>query len=167
MSVYIKPCHGCPLGKGCQQRNEFRVKVAGLGLRSATFDCSILKEKLAPGTRVVIAVPIMSGDEYGEYYLRGRREVKATVHASKGNRFACIVDREHEEAMLEDSAELKRPERIRFRKMQNHTRIVRWLDEPKRRMCGLGSPMLDDGTCDRPAGEQCWCKQDQFKEAAE
>ncbi len=168
MSVHIKPCHGCPLGKGCQQRAEFRVKVAGLGLRSATFDCSILKEKLAPGTRIVIGVPMFGADEYGEEFrFCGRREVKATIHASKGGKFACVIDREHEELMIDDSGELKRPERIRFRKMQPHTRIVKWLDEPKRRMCALGSPMLSDGTCDRPAGEQCWCKQDQFAEAAE
>ena len=163
MAVHIKPCHGCPLGKGCQLRNEFRAKVAGLGLRSATFSCPVLKEKLAPGTRIVIAVPIFGSNEHGdEYYFSGRIEVKATINASKGNKFSCVIDPEHDDVMDSNSGTLTNPGRIRFRKMQNHTRIVRWLDEPKRARCDVGSIKLPDGACDVPKGEHCYCKQDQF-----
>ncbi len=169
MSVHIKPCHGCPLGKGCQQRNEFRAKVAGLGLRSATFDCPILKEKLAPGTRIEIEVPrfvaYSRSDDYG-YDRRGSYRVKATITSQNRAEFACVIDREYEDH-ISCGPNLHSPERIRFRKYRPHRQIKRFLDEPKRRMCGLGSPILSDGTCDRPEGEQCWCKQDQFKEAAE
>lgn len=158
MSVYIKPCHGCPIGKGCQKRAEFKAKVAGLGLRSATFDCPILKEKLAPGTRIVIAVPMFDANEWGgEFHFCGRLEVKATINASKGAKFSCVVDTDQEEFLLDNGAELRNPERIRFRKMQNHTRIVKWLDEPKRARCACGSIRLPDGKCDVPKGEQCPC----------
>ena len=148
-------------------RDEFRAKVAGLGLMSATFACSVLKGKLAPGTRIVIGVPIFRTNEYGdEFRFVGRRQVNATINASKGSKFSCIVDPEHEEGMIDDSGELTNPGRIRFRKMQSHTRIVRWLDEPKRARCSVGSIKLLDGTCDVPKGEHCHCKQDQFREVA-
>lgn len=160
MAVHVKPCHGCPLGKGCQQRQEFRARVAGLGLRSATFNCQVLAEKLKPGTRIVVAVPVFGADEYGdEFHFAGRKEVEATITASKGNRFACLIDEKHQEFMVDNGGTLNDPSRVRFRKMQNHTRIVRWLDEPLKAMCEFGNVRRDSGGCDVPAGQECSCAQ--------
>lgn len=159
MSVHIKPCHGCPLRTGCQLRNEFRSKVHGLGLRSASFACPILDEKLQPGTRIEIGVPIFGPDQYDEsYHFTGRHKVKATILSSKNGSFSCVVDPEHQEFMVENGGDIRNPGLIRFRKTQKHHRIIRWLDEPKRERCEVGSIKLPDGTCDVPNGEQCACQ---------
>jgi hypothetical protein len=160
MPVHIKPCHGCPVGKGCAQRKEFATRVAGLGLRSATFNCDILDAKLAPGTRIIIAIPMIGTNEYGDHdVFAGRHEVSATIVSSKGGQFACVIDPKHAEFMTDNSSDLRNPERIRFRKSQAHRRIVRFLDEPKREMCGIGRVKLPGGSCDRPEGEPCDCAQ--------
>lgn len=160
MPVHIKPCHGCPVGKTCQKRKEFSARVAGLGLRSATFNCDILDAKLAPGTRIEISVPVMDASEYGDReFCRGRHVVSATIVSSANARFSCVIDPKWDEFMKDNSSELRNPERIRFRKSQAHRRIVRFLDEPKNSLCGFNRVMLASGECDRPEGEPCECKQ--------
>lgn len=167
MSVHIKPCHGCPLGKGCQLRNEFRSKVRGLGLRSASFACPILDEKLRPGTRIEIAIPVFGPDSYGDgYHFAGRHNVKATILGSHNGSFSCVVDPEHQEFMVDNGAEIRNPDLIRFRKTQKHTRIVRWLDEPMREKCECGALKLPDGTCDNPNRDQWACQMNKKAVAA-
>lgn len=151
MSVRINPCHGCPIRKGCDLKTDFSRKVAGLGLRSATFNCARLAERLAPGTRIVVTMPVFGPTEYGDAeVVCSRHEVPATIVTSKGNAFACIVDLEAVKVMEEDGylSETADPNKIRFRKTMKHTRIVRFLNEDKREMCMFGNPMLPSGKCD-------------------
>lgn len=159
MAVRINPCFGCPLRAGCEQRSSFAARVRGLGLRSATFTCDKLSAALAPGRRVVVTMPTFSYDSYDHEVTSGRREVKATIHSSHGNEFACVVDQSDIDKMVEDEvvAENADPKKIRWRKTMRHSRIVRFLDEPHwtRRNCGnLVSP---DGACHTKDGV-CTCK---------
>ncbi len=159
MAVRINPCFGCPLRKGCEQKQEFSKRVAGLGLRSATFDCSRLSEALSFGSRIVVKMPTFGPDEYEGTVFNGHREVNATIHSSDGNRFACVVDKADIDLMVEDEvlAESADPAKIRHRKTMRHTRIVRFLDEPKWTKCeshGLVSP---SGDC---AERECYCAND-------
>jgi hypothetical protein len=163
MSVRINPCFGCPLRVGCEQRAEFSKKVAGLGLRSATFNCARLSTAIAPGTRIVIASPVRSIGDYDSYDIT-RVETPATITSSRGNEFACVVDREPLlEAMREHGDEETDVDRVRFRKTMRHSRIVRFLDEPRRGFCEHGSLRTPDGKCEVRDNE-CSCQQ--FKVAA-
>lgn len=75
MSVYLKPCTGCPLRDGCEQRDDFRKRVRGLGLRSATFNCDRLKAAIAPGIGVLLRELY-----YGAYpHLRPQSAVSAGI----------------------------------------------------------------------------------------
>ncbi len=158
MSVRINPCYGCPIRNGCKQRDDFKQKVAGLGLRSATFNCARLSDRLAPGTRIVVNVPIFGEEDYYGEVAVGRQEVPATICTHKGNDFSCIIDLEamkvlEEDGYLKDGAD---PNKIRFRKTMKHSRIVRFLDEPKRSICMFGNPILPSGKCDTREGN-CSC----------
>lgn len=104
-------------------------------------------------------MPTFSYDSYDHEVTIGRREVKATIHSSHGNEFACVVDQSDIDKMVEDEvvAENADPTKIRWRKTMRHSRIVRFLDEPSwtRRNCGnLISP---DGACHTHDGV-CTCK---------
>ena len=159
MSVRIKPCYSCPLSSGCELKAEFRKRVAGLGLRSATFNCPRLAERLAPGTRIVVTMPNIEPAEYGDAEVCcGRREVPATIVTSNGCDFSCVVDQEAVATMVEDGevAESADPNKIRFRKTMKHSRILQFLDEPKRVLCMFGNPKLPNGKCDTMLGE-CNC----------
>ena len=157
MAVRISPCYRCPLGEGCEQRAEFRRRVAGLGLRSAAFPCDRLAAELRPGRRVIIMQPVLTehpGSWEPETHVV-KREVAATVTSVSGHyRFACTVDLGAVgETEFDDDADPKK----RFRRMQAHYRIVRFLDEPDGKVCRFGN-VVKDGVC-HTTGE-CVCRQE-------
>lgn len=154
MSVRINPCFGCPLRVGCDQRAVFAKRVHGIGLRSATFNCDRLSAAITPGTRIVLNVPIMGEESISRHLL------PATITSSKGNEFACVIDEAAIRDAYEDYAmdEAVPYTKARFRKTMRHSRIVKFLDEPKREMCSHGNPILPGYACD--AREQpCGCER--------
>ncbi len=166
MSVRINPCHGCFLRHAgnaeCDATRAKIVKsVANIGLRSATFDCAVLASFVKIGARIVIWQPSFGpsdwGDEYGGYVEK--KKVSATItSANSGGRFACVVDKgQIDEDEL--SAAVRDKNMVRFRKTMRHTRIVRFLDEPPRKICEFGNVIGDDGKCDCASGE-CACGRD-------
>lgn len=161
MSVRINPCFGCPLKEGCEQRGTFRKKVSGLGLRSATFNCKRLAAALEPGTRVLITHPIRDYgicQDYVEYVIT-HVEVPATISSSRGHEFSCIIDRGAIAEAAEDYGDSEMDvDRVRFRKTMRHSKIVKFLDEPKRTFCEQGCLLTPDGSCEIRDGE-CYCKQ--------
>lgn len=170
MSVRLNPCFGCPIYRGqkrdaCALRNEYRAKIAGLGLRSATFNCPTLAAKLKPGTRIKISHPMQveSGSEYQEFYIL-RHDLPATITMSKNNEFACVVDRDAVLELIEDDDKegLASVDKYRFRKTMRHSRVVAFLDEPTREICSGGNPINPDTlVCDhRPGGgyDECVCQ---------
>lgn len=172
MSVRINPCFGCPLSKGCEQKSDYKRRVSGLGLRSATFRCAKLSEVLSAGTRVEIAAPIRDytrhEDDFGFQFEIIHAWVPATITASKGHEFACIIDREPLLMAMRNRGDLETDvDKVRFRKYMRHARIVRFLDEPKAKLCAYGNPILADGRHDVREG-QCDCSAlDHGLEAAE
>ena len=164
MAVRLNPCFGCPLGKSCELKADFKSRVSGLGLRSATFRCPKLKDALAVGTRIEIAAPVRDytkysgGDgEFGFEYDITRVLVPATIVGCNDHKFACIVDREPLlAAMLKHGDRETNVDTVRFRKYMRHSRIVRFLDEPKVAMCKFGNPILPSGRHDVREGE-CDC----------
>lgn len=162
MAVYLRPCNGCPLRNGCEQRDDFRKRVAGLGLRSATFDCERLKLALAPGTRITVNHPITveTSGYFGEpCHDVVRVELPATILGSGRDEFHCVIDRDALLAAIDEhEADAERADTYRFRKTMSHRRIVRFLDEPRRSFCECGRPRLLDGTCDKRPDEQCSAK---------
>jgi len=171
MAVYLRPCTGCPLRVGCKQRDEFRQRVAGLGLRSATFNCALLKSALAPGTRIVVRHPIgveTSGYSGEPYYDIVRVELPATIIGSGRDDFSCVIDRDALVAAIEEhEADADKLDIYRFRKTMKHTRIVRFLDEPRRALSPCGRPKRPDGKCDLRADESCCGAQFQPSEPME
>ncbi len=158
MSVRINPCFGCPLSKGCEQKSDYKRRVSGLGLRSATFRCAKLSEALSAGTRIEIAAPVRDYTQSdGVEFEIIRALVPATIIASKGHEFACIVDREPLLRAMRNRGDLETDvDKVRFRKYMRHARIVRFLDEPKAKLCDYGNPILADGRHDVREG-QCDC----------
>lgn len=161
MSVRINPCFGCPLSKGCEQKFDYKRRVSGLGLRSATFKCAKLSEALSAGTRIEIAAPVrdytQSDGDFGFEFKIIRAWVPATIVASKGHEFACIVDREPLLRAMRNRGDVETDvDKVRFRKYMRHARIVRFLDEPKAKLCAYGNPILADGRHDVREG-QCDC----------
>jgi len=160
MAVYLRPCTGCPLRSGCEQRDEFRKRVSGLGLRSATFNCSRLKAALEPGTRIVVRHPIKvagGGDHYySPEYDIVRVELPATITSSDRDDFSCVIDRDALVAAVEENeADPEKIDVYRFRKTMKHSRIVRFLDEPRRALSACGRPKLPGGQCDLREAEDC------------
>lgn len=158
MSVRINPCYGCPIKEGCEQKAEYRRRVSGLGLRSATFRCERLKDRIKPGTRIVVTMPTFGPNNYGEDIYCGRREVKATIHSSDGMHFACVVDKSEIDDMAEreELSESADRERIRYRKTMRHSRIVRFLDEEPWRVCEFGAVVIPSGSC---GNSHCSCRE--------
>lgn len=167
MAVRINPCFGCPLRNGCDQRDEFARRVRGLGLRSATFNCGRLAAYLTMGTRIEIAAPVRdfrfhtsSGSvDHGFDYKITRFIVPATINGANQTTFTCVIDREALKAAMDTCGDREtNVDRVRFRKTMRHSRIVRFLDEPKRRFCDLGNVRTPEGKCDSRDGE-CECKK--------
>lgn len=173
MSVRINPCFGCPLRVGCDQRAEFSRRVRGLGLRSATFNCDRLAEALTMGTRIEISAPVRdyrlspTSEDHGFEYEITRFLVPATITTKNPTTFACTIDREPLKAAMDKCGDREtNVDRVRFRKTMRHSRIVRFLDEPKRTFCNLGNVRRPDGGCEARDGE-CGCQQFKLPEAAE
>jgi hypothetical protein len=128
MAVYLKPCHGCPIGRDaeCTIRDEMRRRVSGLGLRSASFRCSRLAEEIRVGRRVRVSVVIAKqyhGPDGGSI-VRGA--VKATVTGSHDGEFCFRID----EGEIKVNAIVREPEKIHYRGWTPVRRIVGFLDEP-------------------------------------
>lgn len=163
MAVYLKPCTGCPLRVGCDQRDEFRRRVKGLGLRSATFRCSILQTAIAPGTRILVSHPITveTGGDYGHgpQFDVIREDLPATITSSDCDEFSCVIDRDALVAAiaLHEGEGLDKVDTYRFRKTMKARRIVRFLDEPKRVQCDGFRWRLPSGDCDKRPDEDCSC----------
>lgn len=163
MGVYLKPCTGCPLRDGCKLRDEFRRRVNGLGLRSATFRCDVLAKALSPGTRIIVSHPITveTGGDYhsGPQYDVVREDLPATITSSDCDEFSCIIDREALVAAIEaqEGEGLDKVDTYRFRKTMKARRIVRFLDEPKRCQCDGHRWLLPSGGCDKRPDEDCSC----------
>lgn len=160
MGVYIKPCHGCPLGKECDLRADYRNRVANLGLRSATFDCPRLAAELRLGRRIEISTVVGIGvDQYGEEYGAIRSCVPATITSVYRTSFACVIDKGAISESPDDHADgLRNIAAVRFRRYQPHTRILRFLDEPDAPSCANGR-IMRDGICDRSSDDACYCKE--------
>lgn len=155
MSVHIRPCNGCPLREGCEQRDDFRKRMAGVDAVSVRFRCAKLKEAMRPGRRIEIlaVVGIDRSNWEGEAL---RRVVPATITASDGERFACVIDPEHVSSDPGDHADNVNLAKVRFRKTQRHSRIRRFLDEPNARLCENGNVQRTTG-CDN--SDHCFCMQ--------
>ncbi len=161
MAVYLKPCTGCPLREGCQQRDDFRGRVKGLGLRSVTFNCDRLTTSLTPGTRIVVKHPIVVKTDDGYYGPASATiyaELPATINSSGLDEFSCVIDRDALLAAIEKQGgdQSDKVDTYRFRKTMLARRIVRFLDEPKRDFCDCGHVKAIDGRCERRAGESCF-----------
>lgn len=168
MSVALKPCRGCPVKKrrdaDCLALNKIMLdRVSGLGLRSATFDCGILKRELRKGRRISINVPDF--DEGFEYespnavQRSGSRLVSTTIVSYLGDRFACVIDAADMDGDRFLFPEGFDPAKGRFRKPMPHTRIVEFLAEPDRPFCKYDKLQLPDGGCERREGEDCECSK--------
>lgn len=162
MPVRLNPCFGCPLRSGCELRDEWRRKVSGLGLRSATFRCPKLSAEIRPGRRIEIEVPYVaeiwrhSEDEVRE--RMGRKSVRATITiAMDDGRFCCTVDPgQIDEDIVPDGTDINR---IRFRKPLRPQRIRCLLAGPDWPVCKTGARVKDGDSCDRPPDEPCHCKE--------
>lgn len=161
MSVRINPCHGCPLREGCEQRDEFRRKVSGLGLRSATFRCQRLDDGLRKGRRVMITTPKMRdrGSLWEPHYTTEHVPVPATITGSHDGMFTCVIDPGRVYGSVVDGeASTDGADKYRFRRRMRAQRIIRFLDEPDMAVCDLGRPMRGD-QCDRTSDEPCYCAE--------
>jgi hypothetical protein len=112
------------------------ARVKGLGLTEVKFKCDRIAEALRPGRRIVIMRPT-------EEDARRRVPAKATIiHTGafelRKLRFRCVVDPS------------ETADKYRWRKPMNHNRIVRFLDEPDRKICGCGY-IIHDGKADTGA----------------
>jgi hypothetical protein len=166
--THIAPCTRCPLRAGCGHRDELRKRVRGLGARSVRFNCDILRTEVRQGRRIVIRHPVLEYDDryHDERFAVVWIEVNATISSARpDSSFSAVIDRGLiEEAMGGDPSEW--PEGVtveqvndrRFRKTQSHIRIIRFLDEPDRKLCAGGNLLLPEGGCDRSSnGGECWC----------
>lgn len=164
MAVRINPCHGCPLGKDCEQRADFRARVSGLGLRSATFRCQKIADALRPGRRIMISAPVLEdrSDGWHPEMCIQHMAVKATITSSDdAGRFVCVIDpgQAEDDPVPNDSKKNIDPNKFRFRRKMGAYRVIRFLDEPDAKLCEEGRRILRGDACDRPPGETCYCDQ--------
>jgi hypothetical protein len=149
-----------------------RKKVRGLSARSVRFNCPILGAEVRPGRRIVIRHPVfVTGYAYdgSEHSVAWKVETKATISSVRPDySFAAIVDAGQIEDHAEDNpigsdGEELSSEQVndrRFRKRQSHIRIVRFLDEPDRKICEVGNILLPSGGCERSSkNDECRCAQ--------
>lgn len=177
MGVRINPCFGCPLREGCEQRDEFRKRVAGLGLRSATFRCQKLTDALRPGRRIMVTTPAIKVTSIGwggdpiNFHV-DHLAVPATIVSADDCTFVCVIDPNHVYGASVDLMDAEPGdadlEKYRFRKRQHARRIVRFLDEPDLPLC-WHKRIQRDGKCDCPAETKdqwggtnggCYCAQE-------
>lgn len=138
MSVRITPCYRCPLREGCELRDEFRARARTAQAAAIRFKCQKIAAAMKPGTRILIDQPVAGDDcddERGPQVYHA--QMKATITASDGYRFACTVD-EHE--LIDER-------KYRFRKMRPAYRIIRFLDEAPNQLCRCGNVVVD-GNCE-------------------
>jgi len=152
---------------GCAQRDEFRERIAGLGLRSATFNCDILAKEIRPGRRIkTMQTVALDFEDYNDT-TPVRRVVKATIIGGDVSQFACVIDPGQISDDPDDHADGVDLSRLRFRKSKSVSRITEFLDEPDLPVCDFGN-IVRDGKCER-LGEGYCCKEvsDELAAAAE
>lgn len=151
----IHPCRLCPLRNGCDLREQYRRRVRGLGAASVRFSCPKLAAEIRGGRRIAINVPRTGENRWGEPSRVSSKQVYATITSAHADHsFGCIVDPgQIDEDDVYDGVD---PNKIRFRRIQKHHRIVRFLDEPDGAFCGLGA-LMRDGKCDTMDGG-CTCR---------
>src|SRR5574341_1685609 len=147
----IKPCHGCPLRKDCEQVKDFQQRARGLGAISVSFRCERLKERLPPGTRIMMSMPVKRDvlDSYEPEYQIIHVSMPATVLSiSERGTFNAVMDRD--DRITED--------RFRWRKTGPISRIKAILDEPQVPLCEFGVLQIN-GECDRKGmNGGCLCR---------
>lgn len=158
MAVRLNPCFGCPLRQGCELRDEWRAKVNGLGLSSATFKCPRLSDAIRPGRRITVELPrivAVGNYELEEEARRGSVEATATVLGFDGLHFTCVLD--PDQAAFDEAPPVHDPDKARFLKRRRYSRIKRFLDEPDLRLCPGGNVLRNDH-CDTSIG-RCNCSE--------
>lgn len=165
MGVYIKPCHGCPIGRNalCEQREAFRAAACNVPLlRSASFKCPIIDSEVRPGRRVVVSDVVVGMRECGRYepdYEAVRRSVPATITAAGGGSFACVIDKGEISQDPDDHADgVRDVAALRFRKRMPIRRIERFLDEPDAEICDFGN-VVRGGRCERSDKHSVCCRE--------
>ena len=144
----IKPCHGCPLKVGCEVFPFIKEKLPEdtRGFVSVAIKCGEIVKKLAPGTRIMLSMPIKweSENTYEPDYRISHTSFPATITYidAKGS-FNAVMDKN-------DAFE----DKYRFRKRGPISRINAILNEPPRQICMRGNPIVD-GKCDTQFGEEC------------
>jgi hypothetical protein len=174
MMTAIHPCRLCPLREGCEQRELFRALVRSSQAVSVTYRCPILAKEIRVGRRIVINAPYIEAAQYSPYgpdgdEKTGTHEVAATITSVRSSHaFACTVDfgalGSVEDGGIGES--VKDPNKLRFRRMQKHHRIVRFLDEPDEPLCKMCGSRFRDGKCDRRDGLGEGCTAPQSYEAS-
>ncbi len=134
----IKPCHGCPLSKGCEQRETFRAAAKGTGAASITFRCPILSREVREGRRVLIHVKMVASGESWDDTAVYTGVARATIlYAKADHSFSSAIDLDNftpdEWADFREHA--RDPERLHFRRTAKHSRIAAFLDEPDAVAC--------------------------------
>ncbi len=124
---------------------------------SIRFSCPKLASEVRIGRRIAINVPRTGENRWGEPSRVGSKQVSATITSAHADHsFSCIVDLgQIGEDDVYDGID---PNKIRFRRIQKHHRIARFLDEPDNNaFCRLGS-LIRDGKCDTMDGV-CSCAE--------
>lgn len=156
MGVYIKPCRGCPARQGCDLRDEFRRRVSGLGLRSASFRCARLSSVVRLGRRILVStMRLKNYSNYEPDYRLERVAVPATIVGYHDAKFSCVVDKGSIYGDVDEDVPVK--DIWRFRKKKPVSQIIKFLDEPDREICTNGRVLIGPRNCDRPEGEPCYC----------
>ena len=140
--TYMAPCHDCLIKRGCDLREDFRQRIAGLGARSVRFKCSILDRELRMGRRVQVRMTLPDEERWSPspYYDHDgswrERVVSGTLLSgpTRDYRFGFLIDADalSDEEWTEAQAGLRNPEKVRTRSRLRHSRIVSFLDEPDR-----------------------------------
>lgn len=166
--TYIKPCRGCPLRHGCEQREDFRRRVRELGglARTVRFKCPKLGAEIRPGRRIIIRQPHRVPGAWDDDWGISSEPLPATiVWVYPDHSFSATVDKAPFMALFDrqiDTTDIDDWEKRRFRKRQAHYRIIQFLDEPDRTVCALGcvggraACEPRGGTCECAAQEREW-----------
>jgi hypothetical protein len=160
--TYVYPCRGCPLRDGCEQKAVFAERAKAAAAISIKFQCDKLAAEIRPGRRIVITKPVR--DYYHDGYTDGTiisgHEINATItEVYSGHQFRCtedLINPHTDDRLVDINGD---DHKFRFRKKQKPYRIIRFLDEPDRKVCEHGRVLLET-CCDACDGDMCYCLDD-------